>query len=36
MAWVIIGVVFVLAVMAMNLYRQKNGIGRQRNRNRNR
>ena len=34
MAWVIVSMVFVLAVMGMGIYKQKNGIGRQRDRNR--
>lgn len=34
MAWVIISLLFVLAVMALGAYKQKNGIGRDRRRRR--
>jgi hypothetical protein len=32
MAWAILGMGFVLAMMAMGIYARKNGVGRDRNR----
>lgn len=34
MAWAIIGIVFAMFVMLLGVYKQKNGLGRNRNRNR--